>query len=179
MRIYKTWKKGEQLKVFKNSVFLTSNNVLCLQIIVGKKKFRVLSCRFQIAPKTTQKFTGKYLWTLARLHVSESFTDSVLTGDMRNSHCHSWHLGICLRAVSFFSHIFGAISFVQIFSCMNGQAGIAFIFGFNKVWCRLCPWGYGGIIVGQPAAAAGVGKGGKKNSMTRAMKRNVPGRKPQ
>ena len=46
---------------------------------------------------------------------------------------------------------------------MNGQAGIAFIFGFNKVWCRLCPWGYGGIIVGQPAAAAGVGKGGKKN----------------
>ena len=103
------------------------------------------------------------MWTLARLHVSESFTDSVLTGDMRNSHCHSWHLGICLRAVSFFSHIFGAISFVQIFSCMNGQAGIAFIFGFNKVWFRLCPWGYGGIIVGQPAAAAGVGKGGKKN----------------
>ena len=38
---------------------------------------------------------------------------------------------------------------------------------------------YGGIIVGQPAAAARVGKGGKKKSITHAMKRNVPGRKPQ
>ena len=33
---------------------------------------------------------------------------------------------------------------------------------------------YGGIIVGQPAAAAGVGKGGKKISMTRAMKTRKP-----
>ena len=49
MRIYKTWKKGEQLKVFKNSVFLTSNNVLCFnKDYCRQKNVRVLSCKFEI-----------------------------------------------------------------------------------------------------------------------------------